>query len=138
LELISALDRKLGASVGGADRVQEPAAPYGAATTEEYLRHELAELLRDQVAAMNLNNFIVRPRRRLVEKYAQPEAWLALNEEDFGALTHDVAGLPSELVDEDEEAKRFDLLMLRLQLALLRIEPSFERWRDQVRAIAGL
>ncbi len=138
LELIGALDRKLGAAAGGADRVQEPAASYGAATTEEHLRHELAELLRAQVVAMNLNNFIVRPRRRLVEKYAKPEAWTVLNEEDFGALAHDVAGLPSELVDEDEEAKRFDLLMLRLQLALLRIEPSFERWRDQVGAIAGL
>jgi type I restriction enzyme R subunit len=80
---------------------------------------------------MNLNNFIVRPRRRLVEKYAKPEAWTVLNEEDFGALAHDVAGLPSELVDEDEEAKRCDLLMPRLQLALLRIEPSFERWRDR-------
>ena len=24
---------------------------------------------------MNLDNFVVRPRRRLVEKYAKPEAW---------------------------------------------------------------
>ena len=122
------------------DHVQEPAASYDVdvAITEEHLRRELAELLRAQVAAMNLNNFIVRPRRRLVEKYATPGAWVILNEEDFGALAHDVAGLPSELVDEDEEAKRFDLLMLRLQLALLRADPGFEQGRDQVRAIAGL
>ena len=47
-------------------------------------------------------------------------------------LAHDIAGLPSELEaeDEDEEAKRFDLLMLNLQLALLRLEPSFERIRQ--------
>src|SRR5207237_1015697 len=37
-----------------------------------------------------------------------------------------------------EEAKRFDLLMLRLQLAVLLAEPSFERLRDQVKDIAGL
>ena len=37
----------------------------------------------------------------------------------------DVAGLPSELVDKDLEAKQFDLLMLRLQLGLLRHERSF-------------
>jgi type I restriction enzyme R subunit len=138
LELISVIDRTPGVSAGRADRVQEPPAPYAAAMTEGHLRHELAELLRAQVAAMNPNNFIVRPRRRLVEKYAQPEAWVTLHEEDFGILAHDVAGLPSELVDEDEEAKRFDLLMLRLQLALLRVDSNFERWRDQVRAIAGL
>jgi type I restriction enzyme R subunit len=49
-----------------------------------------------------------------------------------------VAGLPSELDPEDEEAKRFDLLMLNLQLAVLRVEPAFKRLSDQVKAIAGL
>jgi type I restriction enzyme R subunit len=39
---------------------------------------------------------------------------------------------------EAEEAKRFDLLILNLQLALLRAEPAFERLREQVEAIAGL
>jgi len=39
---------------------------------------------------------------------------------------------------EDEEAKRFDLLILRLQLAVLRAEPAFQRLSEQVKAIAGL
>ena len=46
--------------------------------------------------------------------------------------------MPSELEPEDEEAKRFDLLMLNLQLAVLRAEPAFKRLSDQVKAIAGL
>ena len=58
--------------------------------------------------------------------------------EAFAELAQEVAGLPSELEDEDEEAKRFDLLMLNLQLAILRSEPAFARLRDQVKAIAGL
>jgi type I restriction enzyme R subunit len=49
-----------------------------------------------------------------------------------------VAGLPSQLVDDDQEAKQFDLLMLRLELALLRVESSFSRMLEQVRGIAGL
>ena len=53
-------------------------------------------------------------------------------------LSHQVAGLPSELDAEAEEAKRFDLLILNLQLAFLRSEPAFARLRDQVKAIAGL
>ncbi len=53
-------------------------------------------------------------------------------------LSHEVAGLPSELEAEAEEAKRFDLLLLNLQLARLRSEPGFERLRDQVKEIAGL
>ena len=87
---------------------------------------------------MNLDNFVVRPKRRLVEKYAKPEAWTVLTPEALAELAHEVAGLPSELDPEDEEAKRFDLLMLNLQLALLRAEPGFERLRDQVKEIAGL
>jgi len=46
--------------------------------------------------------------------------------------------LPSEIEAEAEEAKRFDLLLLNLQLARLRSEPGFERLRDQVKEIAGL
>ena len=87
---------------------------------------------------MNLDNFIVRPQRRLVEKYAAAEAWTTLPTEALGELAQQVAGLPSEIETDDEEAKRFDLLMLRLQLAQLRSEPAFARLRDQVKAIAGL
>ena len=58
--------------------------------------------------------------------------------EALAELAHEVAGLPSELDPEGEEAKRFDLLMLNLQLAVLRSEPAFERLRDQVKEIAGL
>jgi type I restriction enzyme R subunit len=61
-----------------------------------------------------------------------------LSEEARSELAAEVAGLPSELEADSEEAKRFDLLILNLQLALLRAEPSFARLRDQVIAIAGL
>ena len=74
----------------------------------------------------------------LVEKYAKADAWTKLKDDDLGELAQKVAGLPSEVVDEDEDAKRFDLLMLRLQLTLLRSEPGFERLREQVKAIAGV
>jgi type I restriction enzyme, R subunit len=95
-------------------------------------------MLHREVAAMNLDNFIVRPRRRLVERYSKPEAWTSLARETLTELAHEVAGLPAELDPEAEEAKRFDLLILNLQLARLRSEPAFARLRDQVKGIAGL
>ena len=98
----------------------------------------MGELLHMEVTAMNLDNFVVRPKRRLVEKYAKPEAWTVLAPEALTELAHEVAGLPAELEAEAEEAKRFDLLILNLQLAQLRSEPGFERLRDQVKTIAGL
>jgi type I restriction enzyme R subunit len=84
---------------------------------------------------MNLENFVVRPKRLFVEKYSQPTAWNNLSEQQFDELAREVAGLPSELVDDDEDAKRFDLLILGLQLAVLNAEPGFERLRGQVRKI---
>ncbi len=126
LELISELDRKLsGVAKEGPDKEAE-------------LRREVAALLQGEVAAMNVENFVVRAKRRLVEKYAKPDAWGELKLEALSELAHEVAGLPSELEAEDEEAKRFDLLMLNLQLAVLRIEPAFKRLSEQVKAIAGL
>ena len=126
LELISELDRKLsGAAQEGPEKEAE-------------LRREVAAMLQGEVAAMNLENFVVRAKRRLVEKYGKPEAWAELKLEALSELAQEVAGLPSELDPEDEEAKRFDLLMLNLQLAVLRVEPAFKRLSDQVKAIAGL
>lgn len=136
LELIAALDDADAHAVARA--VKESASAYGYPNTNEEVRKAVAERLQQEVAAMNLENFVVRPHRRLVEKYGRPEAWVELAKEALATLSHDVAGLPTELDPENEEAKRFDLLVLSLQLALLRAEPGFARLRDRVREIAAL
>ena len=111
---------------------------YGDTATDADVRNVVAGLLHSEVAAMKLDNFVVRPKRRLVEKYARPEPWGILSGEALHELAQDVAGLPSEMEPESEEAKRFDLLVLNLQLALLRAKPAFARLRDDMKAIAGL
>jgi type I restriction enzyme R subunit len=108
-----------------------------AAEDKAGLRGEVAERLRQEVEQMNINNFIVRPKRKLVEKYAGAAAWENVGLTEKAELVNDVAGLPSELVDDDQEAKQFDLLMLHLQLAVLRHEKSFTRWSKDVREIAS-
>jgi len=104
---------------------------------EQQVGDETRNLLHAQVASMNLDNFVVRPQRRLVEKYAKPEPWQSLGGGDFSELAENVAGLPTELVDEDEQAKRFDLLVLRTQLAILQAKPDFASLSEQIRAIAS-
>ena len=122
----------------GQARIAEERAQYGDASNEDEVRLETISLLRDQIAAMNVNNFVVRPRRRAVERFARPEAWSELNEDAYRELSQDVAGLPTELPEEDEESKRFDLLMLRIEIAVLRGDRNFQKLRDQVRNIAIL
>lgn len=139
LELIQTVDGRLQAGSGHdppaptQDRDDHPAARL----SEQMVREETAETLRTQVAAMNTDNFLVRPKRRLVERFAAQEAWINLAEEDYAVLAMDVAALPTQKTDDDVEAKQFDLLMLRVQLALLRSEPRYERLRDQVREIVS-
>jgi type I restriction enzyme R subunit len=136
LELIGTLDRAATPTSG--DEVRERGAVYGDPRTNEEVRRTISNLLQREVAAMNLNNFVVRPHRRLVEKYAKPESWVVVSADALTELSHEVAGLPTELDPENEEAKRFDLLALNLQLSVLRHEPAFARLRDRVKELAGL
>jgi type I restriction enzyme, R subunit len=102
------------------------------------LRQDIAALLHSEVAAMNEANFLVRPHRRLVERYREAKAWEKVDGVELTQLATGLAGLPNELPSEDEEAKRFDLLLLNLQLARLRIEPGFSRLQEQLKGIAAL
>lgn len=133
LELIGELDK----GDSHADKVAYAAAGYDGPVSESALREALVDVLHNEVAAMNLENFVVRPKRRLVEKYSNKAAWLKLPSDAMTELSHEVAGLPVELEAEAEEAKRFDLLLLNLQLAIARAEPGFVRLRDTVKGIAG-
>jgi type I restriction enzyme R subunit len=135
LQLIGELDKKPERAPGGfGDKHGTVAGP----ATNSAVREAVADVLHRETAAMNLENFVVRPKRRLVEKYAKREAWTVLTPDALADLSHEVAGLPSELDPEKEEAKRFDLLVLRLELAMLRAEPAFARLCKQVKELAGL
>jgi hypothetical protein len=68
--------RATGARSGARD-VATPAVWEPRSNTD--VRQELAATLRAQVAAMNLENFVVRPRRRTVERYREGTAWVDLS-----------------------------------------------------------
>jgi len=104
---------------------------------EPELRGSTVKTLHEMVAGMNLDNFVVRPHRKAVERFAASEAWRALTPEDAEAALA-LAGLPSAVRDDDEDAKRFDLLVLRRQLAQLDGDAVLaERLRETVQNIAA-
>lgn len=100
-------------------------------------RSELAHTLRETIASMNEDNFLVRPHLQLVEKFRQIKSWEHVTVGDLAALANSIAPLPDQLDPEPEEAKRFDVLVLNGQLALLQGEP-FERIRNKIVQIAAL
>ncbi len=115
--------------------LQQPDIPSGDGL--QRLRGSIEDTLHGEVTLMNPENFIVRPHRRHLEKFTVREQWGRLNAEDHLEVTLHLAGLPAELPQEDETAKRFDLLLLNLQLALLEKSTSFSRNRDKVMEIAA-
>jgi type I restriction enzyme, R subunit len=94
--------------------------------------------LQDTVTGLNLDNFIVRQRRRAVDKYRDPRVWMPIDDEKRKELVDEIAPLPSERGSfRTEEAKRFDLLMFSLQLALLKGSKRFGTLRKQLIEIAS-
>jgi type I restriction enzyme R subunit len=78
----------------------------------------LLDGLINQTQALNTDSFIVRQHWEVVEKYRDANAWNALGDLDVKALHQHIAPLMME-TDQDELAKRFDALMLDLQLSVL-------------------
>jgi len=109
-----------------------------AAGTERDLRESTTGWLHEIVAGMNLDNFLVRAHRRQVESWSDRDRWNHLSQDDAKEVFEHLAGLPSTVQDPDEQAKRFDLLVLRRQLAQVEGDAiAAERVRETVQAIAA-
>ncbi|MGC0143916.1 DEAD/DEAH box helicase family protein [Pseudactinotalea sp. Z1732] len=104
---------------------------------EPDLRRSITAALQQTVAGMHPGNVLVRPHRRAVERFSEPSSWVSLSSADAEDVL-ELAGLPSSVRDEDEHAKRFDLLILRRQLADLEGDTATaDRLRKTIQAIAG-
>ncbi|MGI9276549.1 MAG: type I restriction-modification enzyme R subunit C-terminal domain-containing protein [Endozoicomonas sp.] len=97
----------------------------GEEESDQQLRSYVLDILHHQVAGMTLENFIVRPRRETVEKYLKRDTWSSLSDDQYSEILTQVASLPTEAeaINEDEAddelAKRFDHLLLQMQLEKL-------------------
>ena len=104
---------------------------------DEDVRESTAGWLHEVVAGMTLDNFLVRAHRRQVEAWGSRERWARMSTDDAAEVLEHLGGLPSTVRDSDEDAKRFDLLVLRRQLAQLEGDAVAAEWiRETVQAIA--
>lgn len=85
-----------------------------------YIAHrtELVENLKESVNALNEEHFRVRQHIGYVHKFKQDAAWRSLTDTDMGDLREHLASLVISL-GQDELAKRFDYVMLVIELAKL-------------------
>ena len=105
--------------------------------SEDEVRADALDVLKTTVAGLDLDNFVIRQHRRSVEKYRAAEAWTTIDDETREELVDKIAPLRSDTRLGTEEAKRFDLLMFSLQLALIKGSKRFETLRSELREIAS-
>lgn len=103
----------------------------------ELLRQELRHSLQHYIQGMDVDNFIVRMQRAAVERFQQEEAWKALEPADVEVLQEKISALPSsQSQPEGQEAKRFDSLILRLQLAFLQQFSDSSTYQNSIMKLA--
>ena len=99
-------------------------------------RGDLAERLRVEVDSMNPRNFLVRPHLEAVERFASKDGWSAESLKDPRGIEA-IAPLPRELEPDQEEAKRFDVIVHGAELASLN-GGSLEKQKKRIQGIARL
>jgi type I restriction enzyme R subunit len=114
------------------NRVKESQASYTVVKSDN-LKEKILDELYQHVASMEDNNFLVRRYLETVLTFRKREKWQNLNPEDRQVIVNTLIPLPNTLPGENPRIKNFDLLCLKIQLAILKNSPNFERLRDQVR-----
>jgi type I restriction enzyme, R subunit len=113
-------------------------------TSVEGLRSATAHRLHEEVQGMNRDNFVVRTRLQAVERFADFQAWDQRMTRETLDTASELAGPPTgyrppESEDRSQEARRFDLLALQLQLAVLKHDgQEFDRLRKRAAETASL
>ena len=100
------------------------------------LHDELKEILHAQVSQLSRARIDVRAHLQTIEPYREREAWVCLSELDVAELKGIAHLLPRP--KENEAAKKFDVLMLYLQLEQLDSTVKADNSRASVIKIAQL
>ena len=99
------------------------------------LAHELLDMLHRSIAGLNKDNFQVKMRLRYVDEFEKRERWNNLSSDDVHNIEKNLSGLPNP-EPVHELTRRFDLLMLKLQLAELLSLTQSERLQNNLINIA--
>ena len=102
----------------------------------QVLRADLLGQMHAEVSRMDPECFQVRAKCRLVEEFSPRERWDRLTASDRADIADHLTALPTP-DDDDEFARRFDLLVLNLQLTILENDPMQAEYQQRVRDLAA-
>jgi type I restriction enzyme R subunit len=86
---------------------------------DDKLASSYIDELHHLIATLDHQRFVVRKELRLVNEFTSRERWENISKGDFADICLHLSNLAPIAEKDDEIAKRFDLIVLNLQLALL-------------------
>ena len=100
------------------------------------LAKSLVALLHQQVLRLDTAGFAVKMHLRQVEHYGKLNSWSSIKAHDLPDLREHIASLIND-EETHELVKRFDLMMVKLQLAMLRNERSQAEYVEKLKTMAA-
>jgi type I restriction enzyme R subunit len=107
-----------------------------ATDSEKALRDMYLGYLHEAVASLDHERFVVKRSLRHVVTFTEKNRWLNITKLDELDIKKYLSNLESSLPQDDEKARRFDVLTLKLQLALLTNSASVKKMVSTIRSIA--
>jgi len=95
----------------------------------------ISELYLD-IASLDTERFVVKQAMRYVTEYSNKNRWTDLSKNDMLDINTHLSNLVLPTKDDDELAKRFDVLILNYQLGLLTGAFSTTRFANKINSIA--
>lgn len=92
--------------------------------------------LHQTIATLDRARFMVKAKLRYVVQYSEKLRWQNISKSDLLDINTHLSALALPATDDDELAKRFDILILNYQLALLTKAYSTERYISQISSTA--
>ncbi len=93
--------------------------PFSRVNDLQIYRVELLDLLHQQISNLDNQSIQVRPYLKLVHKLEARSVWDTLQSNERNEINKKLAPVIPPNIEEDERARRFDLLMLNLQHQVL-------------------
>ncbi|MGE5340319.1 MAG: DEAD/DEAH box helicase family protein, partial [Candidatus Omnitrophota bacterium] len=102
----------------------------------QHLLAHLLDTLHQDVKNLDTNLFFIRPHRQSIETFSERTRWDRLNITDISDINEELSPLMAP-ADDDEIARRFDRLILDLQLNFAENTCHWPSYMKQLRKITG-
>ncbi|MEL6593562.1 MAG: type I restriction-modification enzyme R subunit C-terminal domain-containing protein, partial [Bacteroidota bacterium] len=103
---------------------------------EQEIRDQYLSELHGIVANLDEKRFVVRKQLRYVEAYRDKAKWLNLSEADIARIKQHLSHLEEFDKHDHEKSRRFDMLVLMLQIYFLASDSKASKYQQKIYVIA--